>query len=573
MDVEKNRYLPALLAVIMTVLNSTKPVVVDDTAYLMFARHLATNPLQPYDFALFWYSAPQPAMEVLLPPVLPYWLACGINLLSEHLLLLKLWLFPFAWLFCESAAFLLRRFARRTTRDGIVLLAFSPAVLPLFNFMLDVPAVALGLASVACLIRGCENQRVRWLVLGGIAAGLAAQTKYTMISLPAVLLWYGFTQRKVWRASVAIAIGLSLFVAWEFYVTQVCGESHFLHHLHAQQPIGGDLSFSETLQNWWSEKSELAKPMVGYLGGLAVVSGLYAGRALGFPRWVVIGTAIITALGLVAVCVTPYSESLLLRNAQTGTPRLQLSELVFNSLGTAVVVTILLTCFALLVRRRKWKVSLRINRMTWFLVGWLAIEVGAYFVLTPFPAARRVMMIAILFSFIASRLVSRVRRVKPNQWVVIYGVVFGCTIFALDCWDAWPERQLAYRASATIGERGQHQVWTQGHWGWQYYTDRLGMKLVHPGHTLIHRGDWLVVPLIPNEDEGFYRPDSGRPKFVMKWAVLEPIGDHVWDDPLPYQTVPTLYGGVVPILGRDHPRLRVGVYRVAQDWTPQPLPK
>ena len=365
MDVGKNRYLPALLAVIMTVLNSTKPVVVDDTAYLLFARHLASNPVHPYAFELFWYSTPQPAMEVLLPPVLPYWLAGGISIFGEHLLLLKLWLFPFAWIFCEAAAFLLRRFERKTTRDGIMLLAFSPAVLPLFNFMLDVPAVALGLASVACLIRGCENQRTRWLILSGIAAALAAQTKYTMISLPAVLLWYGFTHRKAWQVSVAIATGLSLFVAWEFYVLQVCGESHFLHHLRAQQPIGNEVGFVAALQNWWSEKSELAKPMVGYLGGLAVVSGLYVGRAVGFPRWVIIATAIITALGLTAACVTPYSDSLLLRDAQTGTPRLQLSELVFNSLGTAVVVTILLACFTLLARRRKWKATGLYARRRW----------------------------------------------------------------------------------------------------------------------------------------------------------------------------------------------------------------
>ena len=78
-----------LLAAILTLLNAIKPAVVDDTAYLFFARHVAQQPADPYGFALFWNTAPQPAMEILMPPVLPYWLAVGISLFGEHLFLLK----------------------------------------------------------------------------------------------------------------------------------------------------------------------------------------------------------------------------------------------------------------------------------------------------------------------------------------------------------------------------------------------------------------------------------------------------------------------------------------------------
>jgi hypothetical protein len=39
-----------------------------------------------------------------------------------------------------------------------------------------------------------------------------------------------------------------------------------------------------------------------------------------------------------------------------------------------------------------------------------------------------------------------------------------------------------------------------------------------------------------------------------------------WDDPLPAQTVPNFYGGVDPVVGRDHPRLKVEVLRVTKKW-------
>ena len=152
---------PGIVAVAMTLLNAVKPVVVDDTAYLLFARHIADQPLDPYGFELFWYRHPQPAMEVLAPPVVPYWLAAGIALFGEQLFWLKLWLLPFPLAFCFAARFLLRRFARGTERAGLVLIALSPAVLPLVNFMLDVPAVALGLASVAVFVRGCDRKSWR----------------------------------------------------------------------------------------------------------------------------------------------------------------------------------------------------------------------------------------------------------------------------------------------------------------------------------------------------------------------------------------------------------------------------
>jgi hypothetical protein len=49
---------------------------------------------------------------------------------------------------------------------------------------------------------------------------------------------------------------------------------------------------------------------------------------------------------------------------------------------------------------------------------------------------------------------------------------------------------------------------------------------------------------------------------------VEPVADLVWDDWLSGQTNPNLHGGSVPLKGRDHPRLRVVVYRVQEDWKP-----
>jgi hypothetical protein len=71
---------PLGLAIILTLANAAKPVLIDDTAYLSYAQRIAAHPTDPYGFTMFWYTVPEPAFEVLCPPVLPYWLALGVRL-------------------------------------------------------------------------------------------------------------------------------------------------------------------------------------------------------------------------------------------------------------------------------------------------------------------------------------------------------------------------------------------------------------------------------------------------------------------------------------------------------------
>jgi hypothetical protein len=90
--------------------------------------------------------------------------------------------------------------------------------------------------------------------------------------------------------------------------------------------------------------------------------------------------------------------------------------------------------------------------------------------------------------------------------------------------------------------------------------------------------------VVPPDLIGFYRPcpmDRTAPKldpltgrytfvptdfFPRPDMSLEPLAVFEWDDPIRGQTIPNLYGGSLPIHGRDHPRLRVAVYRVVRAW-------
>lgn len=131
---------PVVVALLFTLLNAVKPVLIDDTAYLYFARQIAAKPLDPYGFAIFWWDHPEPANQVLAPPVFLYYLALVLRTTGDDPFVWKLALLPWSLLLAFSLQALLRRFARGVERPFLVLLVLSPALLPSLNLMIDVPA-------------------------------------------------------------------------------------------------------------------------------------------------------------------------------------------------------------------------------------------------------------------------------------------------------------------------------------------------------------------------------------------------------------------------------------------------
>jgi hypothetical protein len=139
-------------------------------------------------------------------------------------------------------------------------------------------------------------------------------------------------------------------------------------------------------------------------------------------------------------------------------------------------------------------------------------------------------------------------------------------VAAIDTLDALPEKWCAERAAEVTRDRPPAStVWYAGHWGFQHYCERAGMRPLVAGHTVARAGDFLVLPVHPDEP-GFHRPYAGFAVVHPPQWVAEEVAGVWWDDWLSAKTVPNFYGGTEPVVGRDHPRLRVRVYRLRADW-------
>jgi hypothetical protein len=530
----------------MTVLNALKPMHMDDTAYYKIARQIAGHPLDPYGFHMLWYQHPEPANQILAPPVVPYWLAIAIRLFGDTPVVWKLWQFPFALVAVLSTLQLLERFGAAAPGWLTAMVAFSPAILPGFNLMLDVPALALSLASIVMFLHACDRRSIAGAMGAGLVAGLAMQTKYTAIVGPLAIVLYGWLSGHRKLNMAALLVSIAVFSSWEVFTAIRYGESHLVCNIHQKHTIS-------------ISPAELIWPLVIMLGALAPAGMLLNLIALNMSdRQLSICTALVAAMYVAVARLASLGGSFTAEQAYA------ISGVLF--LGSTAAV------LAVLTRQRWLKRPDRIfGKLTVFLVGWLVLELLAYFALSPFPAARRVMAIVVVTTILAGRLI-QARGSSARRWLpfIALGQVILCAAYV---WTDYREADAQRSAVALARERlgASAPIWFTGHWGFEFYAEQAGMHPIVPlvegsdpsldRPSTIKAGDYLLIP-----DGHIYQQ-----YIAISRDELENIRTIQVDDRWPFSTVVNYYMGCSPLDSRHGSRLVVTLWRARRDFTPTAL--
>ncbi len=523
------------LTLAVTALNTCKPLHIDDTYFYYQAKHIAAHPLDPLDVEIFWFQWPRLATESTVPPVVPYWLAAGIRLFGENPFLWKLWFSPFVFVFVGCVSALVNRFAPRLKTGLTVMIVLSPAFLPSWDLMLDMPALTLTLASLVLFMRACEERPAAWVIGAGLAAGFAMQTKYTGAIAPVVLLAYAAVYGRMGLGLIATALAATVFGVWECVLFFLYGHSQFIWSLK--------YSFPEA----WG-KFVLAKGLVMTLGGTSVCAVWIAMVGLRLPR-----RLILVSIGLVSA-----GYALVMFTAAEGE--------VFGIFGVVVGAGTLAACWRLLRFQTgpAGKAGARgARRAERFLILWLAVEIAGYFFISPFCAVRRILGVVLVMMLIVGRLASLSWRPGEKmplvRAIVVLGTVLGFAYSALDIREARVVQSAALDAARWIhGKDAEARIWYVGHWGFAYYADQAGMQPVVPDNSLLRRGDWLVAP---NRIE--------RQAIVYENGRLAFLHINTYDDAFRVRSVPYFYTGIVPVGHRKDPRLEVYLFRVLSDHVPR----
>jgi hypothetical protein len=539
-----------VVALLFTGLNAIKPLHMDDSAFYTYAVEFAKHPGTPYAF-ITGSPYSMPANHLLAPPLLPSWWALGLTLLGDYEVLWKLWLFPFALLLAWGLWQLFRRVGPGVELPLLWLVMLSPGLLPSFNMMLEVPVLAFGVSALAVAMAASDRRSWGLAVLAGMLAGSAMQTKYTgIVTFGAMVVWWILSG--AWRKGiVAVTVAVAVFVGWELWVVFPGGESHFLYHSRHRDT--GDPR----------RLLQLVLPLWSLLGGIAPAAGLVGLTALGYSRarfwWI---TASVAA-AFIAIALVPASWAVFVRNPETHKPVVTLSNVVYGWLGLLCWSTIVATAYALWKQRAEPRDATRdglARRVDLFLVLWLMLEVIGYFMLSPFPAVRRVLGVFIASSVLIARLAARTchtpERFRMISRAAAVGVTLGLFMFVVD----WREARAAQQAVAAVNRApwkpaAGGTTWFFDWWGFAYYAERAGLRPLSLDRSPPGAGDLLVVP------EHLAQSPVLRAGGTLKLQLLDAVAITDW---LPLKTVPGYYGGRTPLEHKEGPRLQVFIYRVSE---------
>jgi hypothetical protein len=525
-----------LAALVLTSVNTLKPVHNDDAVYLRYAAEFAAHPLAPYAFTL-GVPHSHSANDILVPPVLPYWLGLGMRILGDETPILKCWLFPFALLLTGSFRFLARRFAPSLVVPLVWLGAVSTTTLPGFNFMLDVPVLALGLTALSMAIASTERDSWAWCLAAGVTAGLAIQTKYTGVVPCFVMAAWFVLQRRPAKGLVALTIALALAVGWEFMLAWTQGQSHFVVALGARR--------EKRLEGM----AHLILPSFTQMAGLAPAVALLAWGALGASGRT-LGVAMVGVLvGFAAIAALPTD---LAQIDPADKPRVTVALVVYILMGLFVFAGIL---------GAAWRLATATGdsaerRLDWLLLLWLVAEIGGCFVLSPFPAARRLIGTLTACTLIAGRAAHQRRFPRrAAAAIAVYGVALAFLIDVADRRDAEADLTAAILTAKQYGPTDSRKVWSVCWIDFGYAAARLGMPPLQLDRELPRVGDLVV-----------FRDDQVNLGFLLKRPEirLTEIDTIMVHDDFPLKACPGYYVGGVPLRNQDGERVRIRIYRV--DW-------
>ena len=553
-----------LCASVLTAANASKPLVIDDPVYVTFARQIQEHPSDPYGFDLYWYDAPEPAMRFgTLPAVLPYWLAGAMTLFGDSPVAWKLSLLPFALALTGSLAFLLGRFARPFATPVLWTLALGPSVLPGFNLMLDVPALALGLLGFALFVRACELERMSLALGAGLVLGLAMQTKYSAVVYPALAVVYAALYRRPREGAIAVLAAAVLFVGWEALLVARYGQSHFLAGIERLRSFDNLAEVSRANERmpgtsalYWSLS------LLSLLGSTAPYAALLALIGLGARRLAVYSAALVAALAFAAIPAFPWSPAFKPNSYFAALVANNPELLLFVPLGVAVAGCVLVAMVRLL--RAPNAMDPRPDRL---LAAWLLLEIVGFFVISPYPAVRRVIGLGIAATLLAARAASRrqgERDARAGVWVATaFGLALGALYFSSDLADALARRALIERVAQRLSQLGvpaeRASIWYSGHWEVQFYGEQAGWRPVIPGESQLRAGDWLVLPA------GVIQPRISYPPLFQRVDTLTATSR------MPWSTIPNYYSGLVPLRRQPVAQVIARLSRATADINPQPV--
>ncbi len=474
MNLSRNDLLVILFVwLLATALNVTKPFHIDDGFHLEVATHISKAPLQPYSGFFNWDNVPEPLSQSNQPPLFFYLMAITGSLTSFSEVPLHLLVSVFTLLSLYFFFITVQLIKPGEGRFLTMIFGLSPAFLVNQNVMTDIPLLSATLAFGYFLLKAGMKKEFKYIAYAGIALGIAMLIKFTIVPLYVVLLIAPIFYKKPLHAfaiiiPLAFITGLSLWNLYEFNDIQLFTRSS------GRSSIEG---IPDTTLSFLS--------CFGAISPFSLM--MFAATRKKPGKYVPIILSLFTAFGIFVLL--SWTEVISHELSK------EIIRYVFMLLGLLIFITLFLankTIFSDLTSNN-FESYKRV-----FLVLWFSSLTVFIILFAPFIATRHVLLVLPAFLLVMPALppdFPKILKTTALSSTLLAGILLSISDYNYAAFYRDQAKEISHKYG------NQAQVWSVGHWGWQWYSRVNDLKIYHTCISDVKVGDIIAYPVqVPQQN-------------------------------------------------------------------------
>ncbi|HTL29452.1 MAG TPA: glycosyltransferase family 39 protein [Tepidisphaeraceae bacterium] len=474
-----------------------KPFHMDDSMFLWTAQQIQKHPLDFYGFDVNWQNYVTPMhVEMKNPPLAAYYIALVTAVFGwgEKTLHVAFLLINMAT--AVGTFFVARRFTKHAFLAAVLAIISPVFLVTATSVMSDMPAQLFWVWSIFAWIYAVDEDKPWLLPIAGLLLAAGALTKYpNMNVIPLLAAFAAMNRRRLGWQIASLVLPVVILVAYQFYTK----------HLYGHGLMTDAVGYARG--HWISSPNEfIARVMIclAFVGGCMLSGAIFlplllSRRALA----IILAFAALVAIAAIFV-IDPnriYDDE---KNMRVGYV-VQLGLMAAGGIGLLWLVIDSL-------RRSR-------DRDTIFLALW----VGGTFCFALFVNwainGRTILPMAAGLAIVVARALER-NPVRAHQRlliaipILISGAI-GVAVANADYAHAVAVRAGVAQIASTVPS-GPGKLWFMGHWGFQWYMEKLGGTVFDGKTSACKKDDWIVMSL---NNYGLFQMPRNKVEHVDDFAM------------------------------------------------------
>lgn len=461
----------------------------DDALFVWTGQWIQKHPIDFFGSRVNWWFTALPMwLANYNPPLFPYFLAAVASVFGWSEIAMHLGCLVLAFAACMGIYALAETCCERPLLATFIAILTPAFLVSSTTLMCDVPMLACWIWAMVLWDRALRNEASRWLFAGaGTLAGMALMTKYSVVTLLPLLPLLcvlrtksilGLLRNKQlgwWM--LGLAVPLLMLAGFELATTKLYGRGlffgavHYAHTTHIGFPGGWKASLIVNL---------------AFTGGCLLPLLFFTPLLWRLRVFLAASVVIFGAL----FATFALSHNLGLTPPPTELPKTWGFQLqaIFMAAGGLFLLLLIVTEIP------RWREADSALLVIWLISGLLFATVLNWTV-----NARSFLPIV---PAVAILIVRRLDALRGNSfksgWFflpLVPGAVVTLYIATANFQLANTGRTAATDMTAKFKSAG-HQLWFEGHGGFQYYMERMDCQSIDVERSLLQPGDVVVIPEI-----------------------------------------------------------------------------